>query len=126
MIRRIPLSSRVFTGALALALAVVSSAICVLNAEMTETHKACCVAMNHDCGATAVTQDCCATEPQSLTGFTAGSPAFRFAAPIPVAVDVVAGEPPLVARVNPAAAFDSGAPNPLHSPTYLLVSVFRV
>jgi hypothetical protein len=112
---------------LALALAMVSSVTCVVKAQTTEAHKACCAAMRHDCGQTSVTQDCCATNPQSLTGFAARPPAFQFAAAsVPVAVDVVAGEPPVVARLNPSAAFHSGAPNPSSRPTYLFVSVFRL
>lgn len=128
MVRRIRLSGRAFTWVLALALVVVSSATCLLNAEMTEAQKACCAAMSHDCGAAAVTHDCCATESQSLAGFAAGPPVFQFAAPAPalVAADLVAAEPPPAARVNPSTAFDSGAPNPSSSPTYLLVSVFRL
>ncbi|HEY5619892.1 MAG TPA: hypothetical protein VIK60_18265 [Vicinamibacterales bacterium] len=124
--RRTRLSGRLLTWVLALAFALVSSATCILNTQMTEAQKACCAAMNHDCGAMAVKQDCCATEVQSLTHFIAGAPAFQLAAPAPVVMDVAFSEPPLAAHFSASAAFDPSAPNPSSSPTYLLVSVFRL
>ena len=125
MVRGMCLSSRFLTWVLALALAVVPSAVCVLSAHMTEAQRACCAAMNHDCGADAVKQDCCASKDQSLVEFISGPPAFQVAVPAPV-VNIAASEPSPVARVGPSAALAPRAPNPSSSPTYLLLSVFRL
>ncbi|MGH9258063.1 MAG: hypothetical protein ACRD3C_26175 [Vicinamibacterales bacterium] len=126
MVRGLRSGSQSLTWVLAFALALVPSAMCVLSADMTEAQRACCAAMNHDCGGMAVKQDCCPSEAQSLVGFTSGPPPFQIVAPTPVVVTIAAREPLRVVRVSPSAALDSGAPSPSSSPTYLLVSVFRL
>ena len=127
MVKKMRRMGRSLTWVLALALAVVSSATCVLGADMTQTQKTCCGAMDHDCGAMAVKQDCCAYDAQTVAGLTAVPPPISLLAPPAlVAMDVPPTSPEHEIVLRRPAAFDAGAPNPSTRPTYLFVSVFRL
>ena len=127
MVKMMRRTGRSITWALALALAVVSSATCVLGADMTQAQKACCAAMDRDCGAMAVKQDCCAYDAQTGNGLTALPPPISLLAPPAlVAMDVPPTAPEHEIDLRTPAAFDAGAPNPSTRPTYLFVSVFRL
>lgn len=126
MARSMKRTGRFLTWAMALALAVVSSATCVLGAEMTLAQKACCTAMDHDCGAMAVEQDCCVADSPSLVGLKSAPPISVLAPPALVMVNCIAPEPEPTASFFASAVLDAGAPKPSSSPTYLFVSVFRL
>ena len=123
---RQPRAMRPIAGAVTLAVAVVLSANCVTAKDMTPEQKACCAAMGHDCGALAIEQGCCEGEAQKVDALTpTGMP--QFATP-PVAV-LVALLDPLTPRAIPTGVFNTavGAQvKPPGTPTYLLVSTFRI
>lgn len=108
------------------ALIVVSSATCLLGAQMTPAQKACCAAMNHDCGAMALETGCCATEAPNLTSLASATLTSQLAAPdlIMASVSVADLIPPVPIRTS--AAFDSDTPRYSSRSTHLLVSVFRL
>lgn len=124
MVRRITGTTRFLTWALAFGLAIVSSATCVLGAEVSQAQKACCAAMHHDCGTAAIEHDCCATEPAAFTSLPSGTVASPVAAPAPV-VNLIATAPDLGTCLT-ASCLDAGASPFSRRPTYLLVSVFRL
>ena len=124
MVRRITGTTRFLTWALALALAVVSSVTCVLGAEVSQEQKACCAAMNHDCGAAAIEHDCCGTEAPAFTSLASGTAASPLAAPAPV-VNVTDAASDCGSCLT-ASCLDTGASPFSRRPTYLLVSVFRL
>ena len=124
MTRQLMNRSRYLAGALALTLAVVSSATCLAAASQmpdAEQH-ACCAAMG--CGSAAtVNEDCCAAEQPGLTGL-APITSIALAAPVP-ASDVLLSPPPAVPLLT-SAAFDPDLLHPVSPPPYLLDSVFRI
>jgi hypothetical protein len=124
MVRSLTRTGRWATWALALALAVLPSATCLMGAEMTEAQKTCCAAMNHDCGEMAVQQDCCSATAPGLV-VAAGSPVSHLTPPALVVVNIITAPEP-VASFLESSAFDAGAPQPSSRPTYLLVSAFRL
>ena len=124
MVRRITRTTRFLTWALALALAVVSSVTCVLGAEASQEQKACCAAMNHDCGTAAIEHDCCATEAPAFTSLASGTVASPLAVPAP-AMNLTATAPDFGSCLT-ASCLDTGASPFSRRPTYLLVSVFRL
>jgi hypothetical protein len=126
MVRRIHRMKRSLACGLALAFAVVFAATCLVGNELTAAQQACCVAMNHDCGAMADKQDCCSTETPSVAGFSA-SPIFQLAAPAILAVNIALndGLPPITSLYTPV-GIHPGPPKLSSSPTYLFVSVFRI
>jgi len=126
MVRSMRRAGRSFTWALALAIAVVSSATCVFGADMTEAQKACCAAMNHDCGDKGVEQDCCVSDSPDLPGLTSGPLVAALVPPALVALNTLPAEPEPTATLVGSSALDAGAPRPSSTPTYLFVSAFRL
>ena len=126
MVQRLRPVARLLAGTLALALALMSSATCLLAVDMTPAQKACCAAMNHDCGAMAIEQGCCATESPNLTSLASSTSISPVAPPAPVSVSVAAAElaPPVILRT--LGGFDFAPPLSSSRPTYLFVSVFRL
>ena len=125
--RKVTRSSRFVAGALALTLALVSSAICVvatLQIEDTQQHASC--RMSHESGSQETTRlDCCIAQ----------SAQFAWVAPEtgvpvvaqPVLVSLVGATPDsLILAIPPLTAFDSDVPKPPVTPTYLPLSVFRL
>ena len=126
MVRRITATARFLTWVLALGLAVVSSATCLLGAEMSQAQKACCAGMNHDCGtAAAIEQDCCAAEALALTSFAPGTVVSPLAVPAPATAALIVPGPDFATPLT-ASGFDIRASSSSRRPTYLLVSVFRL
>ena len=115
--------TRVTAFGLALALAVVSSATCLLGAEARKAEMACCAAMGHDCGEVAVEQDCCALVPAPSALGVLGSLVATLTAPPLVALIPIAEEP---ADPQALSFIDDRVPTPPSRPTYLFVSVFRL
>ena len=127
MVKKMRQTGRCLAWALALALTLVSSATCVLGADMSQAQETCCAAMDSDCGAMAVKQDCCAYNAQTVGGLTAlPPPVSLLAPPALVAMDVPPTAPENEIGLLRPAAFDAGAPNPSTRPTYLFVSAFRL
>ena len=124
MTRQLTRASRSLAGAIALALALVSPVTCfAATLQMTEQH-AHCAAMGHDRGsADSMKQDCCATLSPAFAGLA--PTASNLVAPPSDAVStmLLMPEPPLAL---PAFNADADASPPCSTPTYLLVSVFRL
>ena len=128
MTRPARLAFRLSTTALAFALALASSLTCLAGtlgtSHESELH-ACCVAMGHDCGSatTRLERDCCAAMSPTFAGLISAPPVI---------------EPPAVNAVTALAVAEGpiASPAPSHpertvrgspdTPTYLLVSVFRL
>jgi hypothetical protein len=111
---------------LALALAVVSSATCFAAAEMTPAQKACCAAMNGDCGEMAVGKGCCTSDSPNIASLPSSTLLSRLAQPALVLVSLPATQPDLPNLFRTSHLFDSRAAKSSSPPTYLLVSVFRI
>jgi hypothetical protein len=125
MAERVTRRSRLFAGALALAVAFASSAICfVAAAQMADVQQhACCAGMSQDCGdSVSVQQDCCAVQSADLTAVARAAQS----AAVPVVVNVVVLDQQPRVMLPPARAFAPGVPKPSSHPTYLLVSLFRL
>jgi hypothetical protein len=117
-------STRLAAFGLAVALAVVSSATCLLGAEAHKTEMACCAEMSHDCGEIAIEQDCCALVPAPSSLGILGSLVAHLTAPPLVAMIPIA-EPEPAASID-LSFIDARIPASASRPTYLLVSVFRL
>jgi hypothetical protein len=126
MVRSSPRGSRVLSGALALALALVPVATCVAAIRLTEpTHHAPCHGMQTEDGASHIStialksqaQDCCSVQ-RAILGL--GGAADALDAPAWTTAAVASPAP-----LRPF-AFDSRAPIQSSPPTYLLISVFRI
>ena len=121
-------ASRFLAGGLAFALSIVSSAICVaaiLQMEDTQEH-ASCASMGHESGSPKTTQlDCCIAQSAQFAGLApdTGAPVV----PQPVVMSFVdAPRQSLVPALPALSALDTDVPKPASTPTYLLVSVFRL
>jgi hypothetical protein len=126
MIGCVTRSVRFLAGALALALAVVPSATCLTAAEMTPVQKACCAAMNGDCGGMAVGKGCCPSDNPNVASLLSTTPLSQLAAPTLLPVGLPATQPALPHLIRLLHMLDSGAAKASSLPTYLLVSVFRI
>ena len=131
MNRQATRSSRLLAGVLALALASVSAATCLAAVvQMSEKHHACCEAMGHcsdgggDSETTPAKIDCCAVQSAEAGRLATGAQAITVAASLLAESPVV--EPSSFAPISATGAFDPGVPKPSSSPTYLLVSSFRI
>ena len=121
------ISSRVLVGVLAAILAVTASATCVaaaLQAPESQPH-GCCTGMSQVCGDSMTTQaDCCAIQNADLARL--GGAAQSVADGPPAVTDSAIAEPMRFTAPSTVAAFEPGGPKSSSSPTYLLVSVFRI
>lgn len=129
MVRSSPRGSRVLSGALALALALVPVATCVAaTLQLTEpTHHASCHGMQTEDAASHIgtvalatasqARNCCSVQ-RAILGL--GGAADALDAPASTTAVVVSPAPPRLF------AFDSRAPIQSSPPTYLLISVFRI
>ena len=120
-------ASRFLAGGLAFALSIVSSAICVaaiLQMEHAQQHVS-CASMGHESGSPKTTQmDCCIAQSAQFAGLAPDTG-------VPVAQPVVmafvdAAPQSLVPALPGLSALDPDVPKPASTPTYLLVSVFRL
>jgi hypothetical protein len=125
MVRKPTSGSRRLAGALALVLAVVSSATCfAASIDAQTTPPACCAAMAGGCGsAMAVSHDCCAVEQPGLPGLAPLSPVTLA---VPVAMSAILLSLPPSQLPLTSAAFDPDSSHPISPPPYLLDSVFRI
>jgi hypothetical protein len=119
-------AGRILAATVALALILVSSVTCLLGAQMTPAQKACCAAMNHDCGAMALETGCCATEAPNLTSLASGTLTSQVASPDVVMSSLSVADllPPVPFRTS--VALGSDTPRYASRSTHLLVSVFRI
>jgi hypothetical protein len=119
--------SRLLASVLAMALAFMPTATClaaIIHMPEQSQH-ACCHGMNQDCGSgdsMAAPNDCCAVPNADVArrtiGQTVTAPAVALSMPFVFV--------PSPVQDSPGAALDPGIPKPSSSPTYLLVSVFRL
>jgi hypothetical protein len=115
---------RLFTAAITLAIAVVASSTCLTAASQTAEQRACCAAMAHHCGEVAIKADCCDEGTQSRDSVAASLAAGALSAPVPVLAAVL--EMPPVATLGDTFTSSSALVKPPGTPTYVLVSVFRL
>jgi len=113
---------RVTGCGLAVVLAVLSSATCLLGAEARHAEMACCAAMGHDCGQTSVDKDCCAVVPAPSALSILASLIAQLTPPPSVVVSTIARPEAAVLDL----AFGDSTPKSGSRPTYLFVSVFRL
>jgi hypothetical protein len=125
MTRQLPRASRLLASAMALALAVGSSATCfAATLQMPDTQQHMCCAAMADCGSAKTSmQDCCVAQSPAFAGLVPivasnlGTPSTVIVSMIEA--DVLAPRPHVV-------AFDPDISRPTKTPTYLLDSVFRL
>lgn len=122
---KVEVRRRVIAFGLAVVLAVLSSATCLLGAEASKADMACCAAMSDDCGDMSVEKDCCAVVPAPSPLGPLGSTLSQLTLPPPVLVSLQFPQD-LAATVVEVAFVESGIPRPSSRPTYLFVSVFRL
>ena len=120
--------SRLLASAIAMAVALVSSATCLATVmQMPEQARhACCQGMEHDCGSAGsvtVAADCCAVQSGDVAPLTTTTEAIRGSATSLITASLFE---PVPLQGSPGAALDPGIPKPSAAPTYLLVSVFRL
>jgi hypothetical protein len=115
---------RPIASTLILVFAVVSSAEC-LTAGLSAEQKACCAAMQHDCGKMRVESSCCTGDVENLQGLTATKPSVGL---LPVVALVAILTTPLtpIAVAPRASVPDLSSIGPPGVPTYLFVSSFRI
>jgi len=122
------LASRFLAGGLAFALSIVSSAICfaaIVQMEDTQQH-ASCASMGHESSSPKTTQlDCCIAQSAQFAGLAPGTGAPVVAQPVLMSVVDTAPQS-LVPALPALSALDPDVPKPSSTPTYLLVSVFRL
>lgn len=117
---------RPIVWALTVAFAVVLSADCATGKELTDAQKACCAAMNHDCGPMAKEQNCCSVGSQTVEQFTAAK---HVSLAKPIAPVVLSTLVPDVRQPLPSlhrAHLDRVPLRLPDVPTYLLVSTFLI
>jgi hypothetical protein len=115
---RVEVRRRVTAFGLAVVLAVLSSATCLVGAEASQSEMACGAAMSHDSGDMSVDKDCCALVPASPPGVL-GTLTSLLTSP-PVIVNLMAPQD-LAAGVLEVAFVESGLPKLSSRPTYLFV-----
>ena len=117
---------RPVAAAMMFAVVAMLSASCLAAENMTPAQKACCAAMNHDCGHMAITEGCCTGPAQDDTNV---SPANRVEAASqvpPVLVAVLDAMEPIATATGLAAFARTSPVKPPGTSTYLLVSSFRL
>ena len=125
MLRRLRMR-RALAGVLTLVLGIVTSVSCVAAQDMTPEQKACCAAMDHDCGAAAIDAGCCSGEAAKADSVSAASIQMPISAPVAILVAVLDVGAPLTSLYRSGGP-GTGAPvRPPGIPTYLLVSAFRI
>jgi hypothetical protein len=83
--------------------------------------------MIKDCGAEmAVQHDCCAVQSTDLARIATAERSVAVSVSFALIPYSIVSEPTSFTSRSPLAAFDPGIPRPSSSPTYLLVSVFRL
>jgi hypothetical protein len=128
MNKRLTRGTRLLAGVIAIALAFVSTATCLAAAmQMPEmAQHASCHGMKPDAASAklnAAPKDCCAVQNADVARLTTTDPVVT--APALVLITSLGFEP-LPVKEAPGASLDPGIPKPSSSPTYLLVSVFRL
>ena len=125
MLRRLR-TMRPVAAAMMFAVVAMLSASCLAAENMTPAQKACCAAMNHDCGHMAITEGCCTGPAQDDTNV---SPANRVevATPtLPVLVAVLDVPEPVSQAAGIATPASTAPVKPPGTSTYLIVSSFRL
>jgi hypothetical protein len=127
MNQRLTRGSRLLASVIAMALAFVSTATCLAAVmQMPEiSHHACSEGMKPDSGSAdfmTVQQDCCVVQSADVARLKTAEAVSASAS----ALSTPFVFEPLPVYRSPAAALDPGIPKPSSSPTYLLVSVFRL
>lgn len=95
--------------------------------DLTPEQKACCAAMNHDCGAAGVGMGCCPTEPQTQDRVQAAS--LKSELPVPTLLTgpfALLPESLVRVRLLAEGSFDREALKLPDRRTYLLLSVFLI
>lgn len=122
-------ASRFLAGGLAFTLSIVSSAVCfagILQMEERQQHASCPMGMGHESDSPETAKlDCCIGQSPQFAGITQGTVAPPVAAAVVLGVVTAIPDSPVPAPPV-LSAFDPDVSKPSSTPTYLLVSVFRV
>jgi hypothetical protein len=113
---------RSVAATLVVAIASIVSANCLAASAQTAAERACCAAMAHHCGEAAVKADCCGERSQGRDTVAALSEK-ALSAPVPVLVAIL--EVPAAMRGS-SVAVSNVSVKPPGTPTYVLVSAFRI
>ena len=116
---------RATAAAVTLAMAVVVSVNCFAARNVTPEERACCAAMKHDCGATAIEKQCCSGEALQLESTAPVSVTTGPAAPVQVLLAVLEPlEPTLLGIARPIAA--NASAKPPGPAAHRLASILRI
>lgn len=113
---------------LSLVIAMTGAALaeCVTE-DLTPEQKACCAAMNHNCGAAGAEMGCCPTEPQTQDRVQASGVKPDLVAPVLLAGPLaILPEPHVRLHAVAAASYDRETLKLPDRPAYLLLSVFLI
>ena len=125
VLRRFRRHARVTASAALAVMGVMLFVTCVSAADMTPEQKACCAAMHHDCGKTAVQASCCEGEIRQDRSLAATKPTIGLV-PLVALVAILTTPPLPIAYGQQAPLVDRSSSGPPGVPTYLFVSSFRI
>jgi hypothetical protein len=125
MVRRLR-TMRPVAAAMMFALVAMLSASCLAAENMTPAQKACCAAMNHDCGQMAITEGCCAGHAREDGSLSPANRIETAAPPLPVLVAALDVQEPLSSAQHLVTAASATPVKPPGTSTYLFVSSFRL
>lgn len=102
------------------------SARCLAAENMTPAQKACCAAMNHDCGQMAVTEGCCSGHVPEERSLSSATRVDKATPELSVLVAVLEVPEPLASAPHFAGTARTTPVKPPGTSTYLIVSSFRL
>ena len=117
---------RPVAAAMMFALVAMLSANCLAAENMPPAQKACCAAMNHDCGQMSVTEGCCPGHAQEDRGLSPANRVDKASPALSVLIAVLEVPEPLASASHLVRADSTTPVKPPGTSTYLIVSSFRL
>jgi hypothetical protein len=117
---------RLVAGAMTFAVAAVVSASCLAAENMTPAQRACCAAMEHDCGEMKISAGCCGGQTQDADSLTAMAKVDVAASLAPSVIVTLDGPEPVGSVASMVRTASSTPVKPPGTSTYLVVSSFRL
>ena len=117
---------RPVAAAMMFAVVAMLSASCLEAENMTPAQKACCAAMNHDCGQMAISEGCCTGHTQETRSLSPATRVETATPALPVLVAVLDVPEPLASAPHFVRAASTTPVKPPGTSTYLIVSSFRL
>ena len=102
------------------------SASCLEAENMTPAQKACCAAMNHDCGQMAISEGCCTGHTQETRSLSPATRVETATPALPLIVAVLDLPEPVASAPHFVRAASTTPVKPPGTSTYLIVSSFRL